>query len=289
MLKYNYFPGCTLKTTATQLEETSIKVLQQLGVELVELPRWHCCGTVVSLSSDTKIHSAGAIRTLIRAQETGDNKLVTICSVCYNTLKRVNERFNTDEDFRETLIKFMDDEEPYEGKIEVLHLVDVIREIGLDNIEDAVINPLKGLKVACYYGCLLLRPSEFSIDPSSESPRILEDIIASVGGEPVEFPQKIECCGAFETVHNPTQIAAMGYRIIESARKNGAEVLTTMCPLCYFNLDRTQKIIKKTNPSFIPLPLFYHTELMAMAILPEEISLKENVELNSTVLERIYS
>jgi len=288
MLKYNYFPGCTLKTTAKQLEISAINVGKILEFELVELPRWHCCGTVVTLASDDKIRSIGAIRTLIRAQETGDDKLVTICSVCLNTLRRINARFRDDDEFRDAVLKFMDDEPPYEGNIKVLHYVDILLELGLDKLRKAVKRKLEGLKVGAYYGCLLLRPAEFSIDPNTERPTVLEQIIATTGAEVVDFPLKIECCGSFETVHKPDFVAQRTYEIVESARRAGAETIVTFCPLCHFNLDRRQKIIMQVNPGFKPMPILYFTELLELALSEEELSW-EGHEIDVSDILRRYT
>ncbi|HDG68134.1 MAG TPA: heterodisulfide reductase, subunit B [candidate division Zixibacteria bacterium] len=289
MLRYNYFPGCTLKTTGKELEKSALKVSPRLGFELVELPRWHCCGTVVALSSDNKMHSIGAVRTLIRVQETGDPKVVSLCSICYNTLARVNHRFNTDAEFRDAVVKFMDDEPEYEGKVQSLHYLQVLRdEITYDRVKEAVIRPLSGLKVAPYYGCLLLRPKEFSIDPNYESPTVLEDLIESLGAEAVDNPYKNECCGSYETVHNPDQVASMVYNIIEGARKNGAEVLVTSCPLCHFNLDRRQQILIEATPDFQPMPILYFTELMEMALIEERPQWTNHTVSVDEILDRFY-
>ena len=270
MIKYNYFPGCTLKSTAVELEKSALKVSPKLGFELVELPRWHCCGTVAHLSSDNKMHSLGAVRTMIRVQETGDPKVVTLCSICYNTLLRVNERFNTDEDFRTAVVEFMDEEEEYRGEVETIHYLQVIDEIGFDKVKDAVIRPLKNLKVAPYYGCLLLRPRQFSIDGNPEAPSIMENLVDALGAEVIDNPYKIECCGAFETVHNPDQVAGMIYNIVEGARRNGADTIITSCPLCHFNLDYRQKILEKVKPNYEPMPILYFTELMELAMIEEK-------------------
>ncbi len=285
MDRYNYFPGCTLKTTGIELERSAIKVSRKLGLELVELPRWHCCGTVAHLQTDNKMHSLGAIRTLIRAQETGEKKLLTLCSICYNTLRRVNDRFNNDADFRDAILKFIADDEPeYKGEIEPIHFMQVIEEIGFQRIEKAVVRPLKNIKVSAYYGCLLLRPNKFSIDRNPEEPAILEKLIEFLGAKSVRNPYKIECCGSYEVVHNTEQVAGMVFDIVEGARQNGADVIITSCPLCHFNLDTRQKIIKYANPQFEPMPILYFTQLMELAMLEEKpIWRRHDVDTNVVV------
>jgi len=289
MKKYNYFPGCTLKTTGIELERSAIKVAEKLGFELVELPRWHCCGTMVALSSDNKIHSLGAIRTMIRVQETGNPEVVSLCSICYNTLKRVNARFNTDEEFNDAVVQFMDDEdEPYRGEVKSIHYLEILRELGQDALRAEVVNPLHGLKVSPYYGCLLLRPAEFSIDPNCESPTILEDVISTLGAEPVANPYMNECCGSYETVHDPEQVASMVFNIVEGARKNGADVIVTSCPLCHFNLDNRQKIVQQANPQFVPIPVLYFTQIMELAMFAQKPNWKLQDIDPMPIIERFF-
>jgi heterodisulfide reductase subunit B2 len=289
MNKYNYFPGCTLKTTGIELENSAKKVSQKLGFELAELPRWHCCGTVASLSTDNKMHSLGAIRTMIRVQETGDPRVVTLCSICYNTLLRVNNRYLNDPDFYSAVTKFMDDEPLYLGKVQTIHYLQLLDEIGLDRVEKAVIRPLKNLKISAYYGCLLLRPKEFSIDSNPENPTILERLIGSLGAQSVDNPYKIECCGSFETVHSPDQVASMVFDIVEGARKGGADAIVTSCPLCHFNLDKRQQLLQKINPQFIPMPILYFSQLMELAMLDEKPAWQKHYQNPDKIIEKAFA
>ncbi|RKZ33554.1 heterodisulfide reductase, subunit B [bacterium] len=289
MIEYNYFPGCTLKTTGKDLEKSALKISEKLGFKLVELPRWHCCGTVASLSTDNKMHSLGAIRTMIRVQETGDEKVVSLCSICYNTLKRVNNVFNTDPEFKDAVVKFMDDEPEYQGNVESIHFLQILREIGFDKIKSAVKRPLNGMKIAPYYGCLLLRPKEISIDENYESPTILEELIETLGAEPVDNPYKIECCGSYETVHNPQQVASMVFNIIEGAGKVDADLIITSCPLCHFNLDNRQAIVKQINPDFMPIPVLYFTQLMELTFSEQKPEWQKNVIPVDEFVEKVLN
>ena len=288
MVKYNYYPGCTLKTTGIELERSALKVSPLLGFELVELPRWHCCGTIVSLSMDSKIYSLGAVRTLIRAQETGNPKLLTLCSMCYNTLLRINDRFNNDSEFKDAVVQFMDEEPEYDGKVEILHYVDILREISPDAIRKAVIRPLNGLKVSAYYGCLLLRPKEFSVDPNPENPVELEKHIEALGAEPVDNPYKIVCCGSYQSVNNPELVAGMVYDIVEGARQNDADAIITYCPLCHFNLDKFQKLLMKMNPQFTPMPILYFTQLMELAMVDKKPSWEKHHISPVALVDKVF-
>jgi heterodisulfide reductase subunit B len=268
-----YYPGCTLKTTAKNFEDSAIAVFKALDMELKELSRWNCCGTVYSLAADDLMHHLAPIRNLIRVKEEGEERVVTLCSMCYNTLKRSNLRIKQNEDERQKINDFMDREEvKYEGDVEVLHGLEILKgEIGFERVGQAVKRPLEGLKVAPYYGCLLLRPDGIGID-DPEDPRILEDLIRALGAEPVDFPYRNECCGAYHTVNEVDIVVDKAYAILDYATSMGADMIVTSCPLCEFNLDARQKDVKKKYPGFAELPALYFTQLMAVAFgLPTEV------------------
>lgn len=262
-----YYPGCTLKTSAKNFEDSAVASLKVLGVDLVELKRWNCCGTVYSLASDDLMHKVAPIRNLIRIKEqsNGDDRVVTLCSMCYNTLKQANEFFKEDEESRDKINNFMDREIDYNGDVEVLHLLTLLKEeIGFDNIGKKVKNKLSNLKVASYYGCLLLRPQNSAID-NAENPTILEDLFTSLGIDTVDFPYKNECCGSYNTVNAVDLVVERTYKIINSARSFGANIIATSCPLCQFNLDRRQKDVKDKYYDFEEMPVVYFTQIMGRA------------------------
>ncbi len=266
-MRLSYYPGCTLKTTAKNFESSAIASFENLGIELKELKRWTCCGTVYSLASDDLIHHLAPIRNLIRVKEEGENRVVTFCSMCYNTLKRSNIRIRNSEEDRDKINDFMDREEiNYQGDVEVLHSLEVLRdEIGFDKIKEKVKRPLEGLKVAPYYGCMLLRPEEAGID-DLENPCILENFIETLGAEPIDFPYKNECCGSYQTVNAVDIVVDKAYSILKYAKDMGADVVITSCPLCEFNLDARQREVKARYPDFEEIPVLYFTQMLAIAL-----------------------
>jgi heterodisulfide reductase subunit B len=265
-MNLSYYPGCTLKTKSKNLEDSAIASMAALGIDLVELPRWNCCGTVYSLADDDLVHHLAPIRNLIRAKEEGSNKVVTLCSFCYNIMKRANLLIKNDSEKRNTLNSFMDEEEDYEGEVEVVHLLEILRdEIGWEGIAEKVKLPLYGLKVAPYYGCTLLRPQEAAID-SVERPTILTQLIQATGAEAVDFPFTTECCGSFQIVSNPDFVLDCAWNILSSALRWGAEALVTSCPLCDFNLGQRQKELGKKYREFKEIPILYFTQLLALSL-----------------------
>lgn len=271
-MKITYYPGCTLKTHAKNFEDSALCSLRELEVSVEELPRWNCCGTVFSLATDDLIHHVAPIRTLIRTKEANSDTLMTLCAMCYNTLKRANERVKKDIDSQEKLHKFMDEEKiAYQGDVKVLHLLELLRdEIKFENLAKRVVKPLKGLKIASYYGCLLVRPKEIGFD-DVENPTVLENLTTALGAKPIDFPYKTECCGAYQTVDKPGVVADRGFQILSSARRLGADVVIVACPLCAFNLDHRQKETAKKYLEFTKMPILYFTQIMALALgCPEE-------------------
>jgi len=265
-----YYPGCTLKTSAKNFESSGIAVADHLGITFKELSQWNCCGTVYSLASDDLMKHLAPVRVLIRAQEdnkknNNDNKLVTLCSMCYNTIKMANHLVKNDEEKLDTMNQFMDEEPEYEGDVKVLHFLQLLDEIGIDKIKENVKKSLENLNIACYYGCYLLRPEEASIDEEPEAPSIMERIMESTGARTIEYPFKNECCGSYLTVTEEKHVAERTYKIVSSAANRGAEAIVLSCPLCEFNLDRKQKRAKETHGDMKFIPVLYFTQLLGLA------------------------
>jgi heterodisulfide reductase subunit B2 len=273
-----YYPGCTLKTRANNFETSALAVMSALGINLVELPRWNCCGTVYSLAEDDLIHHVAAVRNLIRVKEQGKNKVVTLCAFCYNTLKRANLVMKDSPDKRFAINTFMDEEPDYAGEVETVHLLQVLRDdVGWEKIAGRVKHLLKDLKIAGYYGCTLLRPQSVAID-SVERPTILQDLLKALGSTAVDFPFATECCGAFQIVNNRDIITERTSAILGSAVKNGAEAIAVSCPLCEYNLRQTQSSTKQLQSGVPVMPTLYFTQLMALAfgLEPEVCRFEEN-------------
>lgn len=261
-----YYPGCTLKTKAKNLEDPAIGSMEVLGFKLEEIPRWNCCGAVYSLADDDLIHQVAPVRNLIRVKEQGKNELVTLCAFCLNTLKRANLLMKENAEKRDTLNSFMDEEIDYSGEVKVVHLLEVLRdEIGWETLARKVKLPLRELKIAPYYGCTLLRPREVAID-SVENPIILHEFLEALGATPVDFPDATRCCGSYQIIGNPSDISEYAWDILSTASSCGAEALVLTCPLCDFNLGQGQKTLVKERSGFKGMPFFYFTQLLALAL-----------------------
>ncbi|MEN8152796.1 MAG: CoB--CoM heterodisulfide reductase iron-sulfur subunit B family protein [Acidobacteriota bacterium] len=267
MKKISYYPGCTLKSTAKNFEDSTLYILDKLKVPFEELDKWYCCGTVFSLTTDNLIHHIAPIRNLVRTRKTGSDTLLTLCSMCYSTLKSSNERVKNNPEELERINNFMWKEETqYKGDVKIIHLLELLKdEIGFETITSKTKKPLNNLNVSSYYGCMLVRPREIAID-DVENPMIMEDLMSSIGAEAIDFPLKTECCASYQTLTDPDIIASRTRQIIDSARTQGAEIISVSCPLCAFNLDQRQKNVQKLYPDFKNMPVIYFTQLLAIAL-----------------------
>nr|MBN2276728.1 CoB--CoM heterodisulfide reductase iron-sulfur subunit B family protein [candidate division Zixibacteria bacterium] len=265
-MKLSYYPGCTLKTKAKNLELSALAALKALGIEVDELERWNCCGAVYSLADDDLIHLVAPVRDLIRVKESGHDTVMTLCSMCFNTLARANELMKHDEEKRFTINTFMDEEPDYAGEVKVVHFLDFIRDdYGFDKLKEKVINPLTGLKVAPYYGCTLLRPREVAID-KPDNPSVLHRFLEALGATVVDFPSSTTCCGTYQVLGAPEASLRVSHEILGDAVRHGTEALALTCPLCDYNLGRRQdKMLEKYDDAG-EVPVYYFTQLMAIAL-----------------------
>ncbi len=255
-----YYPGCSLKRFARGCEIAGLEAARRLGIELVELERWNCCGTVFSMSSGERMHHLGSLRNLVRVQEAGYQEVVTMCAMCQNTLRQVNNEVRRDGESLAIMNRFMDEEPAYRGEVEVLHYLTLLDRLGPQAIAARMERPLTGLRIAPYYGCTLVRPHSAGID-DPEDPSLMERLLEALGAEVVRDPMRVECCGAYMGVSKPGTIRVRSSAIHGSARSSGAEALATMCPLCAHNLDAVGP-----GPDEPALVVFYFTQLVALAL-----------------------
>lgn len=265
-MKISYYPGCTLKTKAKNLDRAAVASLEALGVEVKEIERWNCCGAVHSLTADDLIHQVGPVRNLVRAKEQGADRLVTLCSMCYNTLARANQIMKNDEVKRDTINRFMDEEIDYAGEVEVVHYLTYLQEeIGWEKIKEQVKIPLTDLKVAPYYGCTLQRPAEVGIEPFG-SYTLMTGLLEAIGATVMDFNAADKCCGSYQVLGVPAGENSAGAAILNLAAGAGIEALATSCPLCEYNLGKQQQqMIDKGNIT-TNIPTYYFTQLLAVAL-----------------------
>lgn len=257
--RYAYFPGCTLITTAQDYDKTGRAVADALGLSLEELPDWNCCGATFPLNVENVMTLIAPARVLM-AGEQAEADVATLCAVCFNVLRRAGHFLRTHPDALNRLNLFVE-EGDYTGAGQARHLLGILRDdLGWEAVKERVTTPLETLRVAPYYGCLLLRPEdEINLD-NPEAPTVLHDLLTALGAEVVDFSHQVECCGSYLLVSQPEATHRASERIVKAAQAAGADVIATACPLCQYNLTRVG----------IQVPVLYFTQLMAAAFgLPE--------------------
>ncbi|MCX7769686.1 MAG: CoB--CoM heterodisulfide reductase iron-sulfur subunit B family protein [Proteobacteria bacterium] len=274
MISYPYFPGCALSTKAKALDICARESIKALGYELKEIDDWTCCGAVFPLAEDEHIRLVSPARAFFKASTVSD-KLVTLCSACFNVLRRSQKVLKENIQRRERVLNYMEEEVPekYPENLKVIHLIELLsNEIGFENLSQKIKRSLGGLKIAPFYDCLTFRPPKEMEFDDPENPKIFGNYITALGGDPIDFPYRSECCGAHISVSNPEVSLECSMRIINSARQNGAEALLTSCPLCHYNLDARQKEMLDKRIDFKPMPVFYLTQLLGITLeLPEAV------------------
>lgn len=255
-MKMSYFPGCTLKNKAKNLDTYARKCAEILGVTLEEIENWQCCGGMFTSSRDEIATKLSSVR-ILKSAAKNEQPLVTVCSTCHNVVKQTNHAIQNDAQFADKVNRYMAEETDYTGETTVYHYLELLRDIvGFDTVKGKVVNSLKGKKIAPYYGCLLLRPSSVMQMDDPENPQILENLIRALGAEPVIYANRNECCGGYVVLESPELAAKKSHAVLRNAVSQGADMVITACPLCKYNLEK--------NGSDIPV--VYFTELLAEAL-----------------------
>jgi len=257
-VRFSYYPGCSLHATALEYDLSTRAVLQRLGVELIEIPDWNCCGASSAHSLNETLALALPARNLALAQKEGVD-LIAPCAACFNRLKTAEKVLREDpvEGRKiERVVGFK-----YEGGFEVRSPLDLIGNlIGLERLHGMVQRPLSGLRLVAYYGCLLVRPPEVVRFEDPENPQLLNRLLQALGAEPLEWSYATDCCGGSLALTRGDLAQILVAKLISKAQETGAQAMVTACPLCQVNLEMRQG----------EMPIFYFTELIGLALGIEE-------------------
>jgi len=262
-LNYSYYPGCSLHASAKEYDESTRSLFKALKIGLVEVPDWLCCGATPAHNVDELLSLSLCAKNLELA--TGvEGDLAVACAACFSRLKTTQHTLGANGDKRRQVEFALD--APLAIEKPVKHLLEILAgDLGLEQLAAAVQKPLAGLKVACYYGCLLTRPPEVPQLDCTEAPTIMERVIAAAGAETVSWSHRLECCGANFTLSRPGVVLKLSGEILASAKRAGADCLMVACPLCHGNLDIRQQEIEEATGERYGMPVFYMTQLLALA------------------------
>jgi heterodisulfide reductase subunit B len=264
-MKIAYYPGCSLHSTGIEYDISTRKVCGAMGIELLEIKDWICCGASPAHQCDELMSVALPAKNLSLAAQTDNLKEVCApCASCYSRLKFAQQSLR-DENLKKDVEEIIGSK--YPETIEVLHILDVIvKKAGIDAVEEKVIKRLNGVKVACYYGCLITRPPKITARQNFENPTDMESVMEALGAEAIDWNMKTFCCGASFALTQTVVVLELTRKILADADSAGAQVISVGCPLCHANLDgRQQQINEKFNTNF-KIPIFYFTELIGLAL-----------------------
>lgn len=255
-MRYAYYPGCTIGTTAVEFGRSTDAVCEVLGIQLAEIEDWNCCGASSAHSLDHELSLRLPGRNVALAQASGLD-IVAPCPACYQNVLAADNRMRQDQAWRLEMEELLDF--TYTGEGRPRHLLEVLSEPEmLEAIRSHVTRPLEGLRVASYYGCVLVRPPEVTGWDDAEHPMRMDRLVEAIGAEPVEWSYKVDCCGASLTLSRSEVVTALSSRLGQAAREASADVVAAACGICQINLDTRQEGEQK-------VPALYFTELMGLA------------------------
>lgn len=270
-----YYPGCSLHAMAEEFNTSTLAILEELDLQPVEPEGWICCGSTPAHRVDHKIATQLPLESLVLFEQEGLTEMALPCASCFSRFRAAARDLRLDPDLKKELSQEIGYE--YQDSLTIYSLVDFINQrVGIERVKESVKRPLEGLKVACYYGCLLTRPPEVTgTDPNEvEYPMAMDRIMKALGATPIDWDSKVCCCGAAHSLTRTDIVYEMSGAILENAKIRGADLVVVACPLCHMNLDARQ-IQMKPRPE---IPALYFTQLMSLAFgLEDEAALRRNL------------
>lgn len=272
-MRLAYYPGCSLHGTAREYDISIRAVCNELGIALEEVPDWNCCGATSAHSLDRELAYLLPARNLRIIENQGLDVIIP-CAACFSRTRFCADAIENDKNIRELTEKELGFR--FSRRIKIYHLVEfLVKKIGIDKIQTHIKSRLNGLRLVCYYGCLLVRPHQITELDDKENPQLLDELITSLGAATIDWPYKTECCGASLSLTKGDLVNSLVSNMIEWAREAGAQAVVTACPMCQANLEMRQN----KDQHF---PVFYFTELLGLAFNIKEVRDSLSTHLIST-------
>jgi heterodisulfide reductase subunit B2 len=262
-MKIGLYPGCSLKGTSQEYKESVTAVAKEFNIELHEIPDWNCCGATAAHNLNKELALALPARILALAEKEGIEEILVPCAACYSRLMVVQHELTEDETLKEKISGIIEME--YKGSCRIINIIQFIEKYILDKIPYKLFRPFN-YKSACYYGCLLVRPHHILQFDREEDPQTMDRIMKAIGSNPIDWPNKAECCGAGMSVSNTSVVAKLSGNVLGDAYDRGAEVMIVACPMCQSNLDMRRPEIEKFLKKKVDIPVMYITQAIGMAI-----------------------
>ncbi len=273
-MKLGYFPGCSQTGTAKEYDISLRKVVEKLGASFDEIQDWTCCGATSAHVTNHLLANSLSMRNIALAEQQGLDDIVAPCAACYNRLVTSQHEIQTHPELKQEVELVLD--KKLGKEIKVMNLIELFMKIGSDKITGNRKKELKNLKVACYYGCLLVRPAAITHFDDAEQPSSMESLVELTGAKPVDWNYKVECCGAAHTLARRDIVLDLSKKILDDAKEHGANVMVVACPMCHSNLDMRQRAMKREYPEHKDFPVLYLTELLGLALGMDEKELGIN-------------
>jgi heterodisulfide reductase subunit B len=287
MMKYAYYPGCSAESTARDQYMSINEVAKALDIELIQPKGWTCCGSTPAHHTDKLLSIALPAANLLKAQKMGLD-MVVFCAACYNRMKVANHEIKNNPEIRKKVSESLG--EDYDGTVNVLHFIEVlIKDIGFKKLKKAFTHTLDGLKVASYYGCLLVRPHEVTNFDDPENPVSMDNLVNIMGGESLDWPHKVECCGGGFALSRTDIVVELSNSVLGMAKASEAQCMAVACPMCQINLDMRQSNINKTKGKEYNLPIVYITQLLGLClgISSKKLGMDKCVVSPKPIIERV--
>jgi heterodisulfide reductase subunit B2 len=267
-MKIGIYPGCSLNGSSRDYNESVFSLAEFFGIEFVQIPDWNCCGATAAHNLNKELSLALPARILALAEKNGLDEIIVPCAACYSRLVVTQNELRKDPQLKNRIKDVL--EMDYRGTSVILNVIEWIDKYIITRLDDKIVKPFDH-KVACYYGCLLVRPNKVLNYDRAEDPQTMDAVMAKIGASPIEYPYKTECCGAGFSVSRTDIVSKLSGKIVEDAEHRGAEAIIVACPMCHSNLDMRRSDINKYWNTEYKIPVIFVTQAIGLAIgLPAE-------------------
>lgn len=285
-MDYGYYPGCTLHGTAKEFDSSIKASFKKLGLGMKEVPDWNCCGASSAHSTNEELSLALPVRVLSQAEKAKMETVFVPCAACYSRLKLANNEVQHDAEVLKRVNEIIGAE--YQGTVAVKHLIEVYKD-NIDKLQSGIVKTLDGLKLACYYGCLLARPRDVVDFDDTENPMVMDEIVTTMGAEALDWSHKTECCGAGFLFSRSDIATRLVGDILDAAIQVEADAIVVACPLCHANLDMRQSVVSQARKKEYNIPVIYISQLVSIALgsHPKELGFNKHIVSPTKVLNKI--
>lgn len=262
-MKIGFYPGCSLTGSSREYSESVKALANAVGFELLEVPDWNCCGATAAHNLSHDLSLALPARILAAAENAGMEEVVVPCAACYSRLFVTRHELLENEDLKNKISEIIGNE--YKGTARIINILEMIERIPEEKWQTTIKAPFAH-KVACYYGCLLVRPHKILNFDRPEDPQTMDAIMKKIGADPIDWAFKTECCGAGFSVSRTPTVARLSGKILNDAVERGAQAVIVACPMCHSNLDMRRSAIEKFNKKKFTIPVMYITQAIGLAM-----------------------